>query len=378
MLLALWASLALAQEPVEAPEPVDDAPTEAPEPVDDEPEPEPEPAPEPSCPDPGVALQRAENDALNYYLADAQAGLQAAVDAWGCSAPVESGPLGRYLAIRGLLAHFDNDDDRARRAFAASRAQGTAFPSDYGEVVQALWDAAEAPEGDPAPLQLKGVNDDDRVWLDGQPSEGLVPQGLHLFQVGDGDTARFARLLDVTSDQPLVVAVPVVPRPGPVPAPAPAADPAPAPAPTPVDGIVFGPRVIPASAAGIVPPIAHEGGRLYLDAEGDRLRWRRDVFPLGRYDVDGRIARRRYRSARTGQIVSVVATPILLYTSYLFAWDATTGHNLPTGRSVGTTLVLGGAGVGTGLWGYSLFKKRPKHREAVVESAQRVITGNAL
>jgi hypothetical protein len=333
------------------------------------------------CPDPAVTLGRAESDALSFFLADAEAGLAATLEAWSCGPAASPEHLGRFLRIKGLLAMYADDPEAASRAFAASKGIGGTFHDDYGADARALWDSAESPEGEPATLQLKGLRDGEQLWVDGLPSEPTAAPGLHLLQVapGDGELARFARLFDAQPAAELLVAVS-----GEVPVPAPVPEPEPEPEdpeePEPDHGIAWGPRVIPKRAQPIAPPLAPhpEHRNRYLDADGDEYRWRSDVLPLGRYDIDGAIARRRYRRTRAGQIVAFTSTGLFAYLAYLNAWDVTTGHNRPTSSSAGATLLCAGLSVGSGLWGRHLLKKRPEHRADVEASAQRVITGNAL
>ncbi len=329
------------------------------------------------CPDPAVSLGRAESDALSYFLADAEAGLAKAMDAWACGPPATPDHIARYLRIKGLLAHYGEKDDISTMAFAAAKRLGGPYNDDYGDEVRTLWEEATLPEGEPATLVLKGLEEGERVWVDGLPTELSAAPGFHLLQVAPTeDAARFARLLLAEPAAELVVSVTGVPLPAPAPAPAPAQEPEPEPEPD--DGIEWGPRVIPERAQAIAPPLVHLEGNAYEDGDTDPLRWRADVLPLARYDVDGRIARRRYRNTRIGQLVAATLTTGFAYSAYLQAWDLTTGHNQPPGRSGLGTLFFTGAAVGTGAWGWHLIKKRPKHRVKIEASAQRVITGNAL
>jgi len=163
------------------------------------------------CADPIGVIQSAEVDAVNFYLNDAETGLAKAVDAIGCSDKVDAETVARLWQTRGMVHMLKEDDAEALRAFAASkRADASVWNEDYGDKAKELWSAAASESGEPLELGLRGVSEGDWVLLDGHESSSeldLTP-GLYLLQVGHADAARFARVVEISGSDDLVVSVP--------------------------------------------------------------------------------------------------------------------------------------------------------------------------
>jgi hypothetical protein len=324
-----------------------------------------------ACPDPEPLLRSAENDALNYFLADAKGGLVGVVDAWGCGPRAESGDMGLYFRVRGLLAYLDNDAALARRAFFAAKAHGAAFSADYGTEAQALWDTAAAPDAAPTELVLKGRLEGEWLAIDGVEGSSPVDAGYHVLQVGTGQTAGSARVIDAEGGEQTVVFPRV--RTAPV-----AVAPAEPVAVVPVaggDGETQGVEEVQrADGAGsaLQAPFLRESGALYVDGAGTSVHWRDDLLPLAARDAEGLRARGRYRSNAVAQGVALTVTPAAEYGAYLFGWDATTGNNLSQGASWGATAGFAALGVTTIVWEAVLLTKRPRRRAEIEEAAGRV------
>jgi hypothetical protein len=342
------------------------------------------------CPEPRPLLGSAENDALNYYLADAKAGLVQVVDAWACGPRATPAELGLYFRVRGLLAYLDADEALAKRAFATAKAHGATFSPDYGTEVQALWDAAALPEGAPTELALKGRGDAEWLAIDGVDGDPPVPQGYHLLQVGHGDRARAARVIDATGAS-LTVAFAVAPPPAPeaddAPEPeAPAVEPVgppsvatPAPpVPMPSGTDEGQPEPTGQAATAVRAPFLRERGPRYVDAAGTPVHWRDDLMPMAGRDTYGQRARRRFRSNPVAQGVALTLTPAAAYGAYVFGWDATTGHNLDPAVSWSATAGFAALGVSTVVWETLLLTKRPKRRGEIEAAAERVAEDKAV
>jgi len=367
------------------------------------------------CPEPRPLLGSAENDALNYYLADAKAGLVKVVDAWGCGARATPADQGMYFRVRGLLAYLDADEALAKRAFAAAKDHGTSFASDYGTEVQALWDAAALPEGDATELAVKGREEGEWLAIDGVDADPVVPQGYHLLQVGTEATARGARIIDATGGE-LTVAFTAAPRPAVPVVVAPPAAPAPSASPDllPTDGVAAV-DAVPAESIDTAPtgeadrppaeetvtdaegtdetptadreppsggamkgPFVRKKGPQYLDEGGSQVHWRSDLLPMAGQDAYGARARRQFLSNPVAQGVALTVTPAAAYGAYIFGWDATVGHNLDSGVSWGATAGFAAVGVTAAIWEAVLLTKRPKRRVEIEQAAGRVADGAAV
>jgi hypothetical protein len=102
------------------------------------------------------------------------------------------------------------------------------------------------------------------------------------------------------------------------------------------------------------------------------VHWRDDLLPMAARDAEGLRARGKYRSNPVAQGVALTVTPAAAYGAYLFAWDATTGNNLPQGASWGATAGFAALGVTTIVWEVVLLTKRPRRRAEIEEAAGRV------
>lgn len=304
------------------------------------------------CPAPDAAIAGAAADVVSYYLRDAELGLTEAVAGFGCTGPATPADLAAFWATRAMIWSF-LDDPRADVAFAAARsADASTWNPDFGAQARARWEAAVPPEGS-GTLVVRDASPDDHATLDGRPwRDEPVSAGLHLLQVGDGERARFARLLQVEAGDTVEVAV------------ASAAEEAPT------------TRLATAVPFGdIHPPVTRKGAR-YADAAGAALSWRLQVQPLASADPEGRAALRLYRSNATLQVATVTAGVVAAYGTYLVGWDATTGHNLDAPLSVGLTVLGAGLAVGSGALEIGLASRRKGLRGDIEGAANRALVGN--
>jgi len=330
------------------------------------------------CPDPARWLAIARSDAERFFLADARTDVLKAVSGFACSPAAAPEPLGQLFTVQGLLWWLEEQEDKAARAFAAAKAQGAAFDPALGDELQPVWDDAPPVGGAEVMLQLEGRGDGEWLAVDGQVVEAAaVPPGLHLIQVGEGDVARFARLVDVPASGPVVVALPAasVPEPAAAEPGVPVAEAEP-PATDPAD-----PEPAASDPVGAEPAVASVGltqvsRQLYQAPDGGSLDWRPEVWELAGGDPKGRVARRRLARNTPAQVAAVLLTGGLAYGSYVMAWDATQGRNLPLAASAGGAVGLGALALGAGLWEVNLVVQRPRRRAQVVDAAGReVATG---
>lgn len=191
------------------------------------------------CPDPAAVLRGVEQDTLDVYLADAQVGLGRVLEALACSGPVEPALHRRYFQAQAMIWAFQpeeaRDEAQIRAALLASRLREQVWGEEtWGAAVpeHAVWEGLLPSEADPVPLEVRGRAEDEKLWVDGQPTEvpAWVSPGMHLLQVGRPDAMRVARTIDVTG--PVTVRIPR--RPAPAPEPVAAPDPTPVEEPEPV------------------------------------------------------------------------------------------------------------------------------------------------
>ena len=312
-------------------------------------------AEEPRCPDPARAIQSAEQDVVSYFLRDAEIGLTEAIAGLACGPSATPEALAPFWLVRGVLWSF-LDDERADSAFAAARLADPAyFPGDYGDGIRARWEAARSPEGSMGELILRGVEEGDWVVLDGveQTAPWRLAPGFHLVQVGRGETARFARLLDIEADASVTVAVPAA------------------------GGMAPTMQMAGVTAfESITAPIRREGGH-YVDARDQPLSWRLQVHPLAASDASGKSAVQLYRTNLPAGIGLGVLGAGAAYSTYVFAWDATVGGNMsPAGAWTLTS--LSAVTAGSSLWlSQRLLRRRAQLRRDIESAANRTLGGSA-
>jgi len=307
------------------------------------------------CPDPMAAVRSAEQDAVSFFLRDSELALTEAIAGMACGPRATPELLAPFWLARGAIWSF-LDDGRADSAFAAARsADSDHFFSDYGEGIEARWKQASAPAGDGGNLILRGLEDGDWVSVDGLDVSDPwpIPSGLHLIQVGSGDKARFARLLDMASGAEVTVVVPASGE------------------------AVAAPTM---KVAGVVPFIAITGPILrqkggYVDASGEPLSWRLQVQPIAAADPAGRNALQLHRANLVTQIGIGAVGGAALYSGYLWTWDATTGHNIDTGAAWVFAGVSGAAAGGASALIVRLIRRRKGHRDDIEAAANRTLGG---
>lgn len=224
------------------------------------------------CPDPGAELQSVESDIVSFFLSDAETSLVAAVDAFACSRPATTEEVARLLLAKGMILRLQEDLDGSSHAFASARGiDPRTFNEDYGDGARVAWEAAAAPEGKPARVDLRNLGAAEKAWVDGAPAAAIplvMNPGLHLLQAG-GDVPRFARLMDVEAGQELTVTMPAI-----------AIEAA-------EDGAVS--TGIAKSKKNFVPAIAFgaASAALYGGSVGTRLAYQSNPSDAGFYAVDG-------------------------------------------------------------------------------------------
>ncbi|MCA9490038.1 MAG: hypothetical protein KC621_08945, partial [Myxococcales bacterium] len=277
--------------------------------------------------------------------------LTEAVAGFGCAGPASAADLAAFWTTRAMIWSF-LDDERADLAFAAARAaDASVWNPDFGGQARERWEAASVPEGT-GTLVVRDGAPEDQTSLDGKPwRDEPVTAGLHLLQVGDGEHARFARLIQVEAGDTVEVAVGA------------GTD---APTTRLATAVPFG---------DIHPPVTRAGAR-YTDAAGASLSWRLQVQPLASTDPEGRAALRLYRANATLQVATVAAGVVAAYGTYLVGWDAVTGHNLDAPVAIGLTAVGAGLTIGSGALEIGLASRRRALRSDIETGANRALVGN--
>ncbi len=164
-----------------------------------------------TCPDPERELQSAQQDAVSFYLQDAQKGILTAIEGFGCTGPAHTALVAVFWQTQGFIWGMQENGDKASTAYAAAkRIEPTLWNEDFGDTEKARFDAAESISGDRSVITFRGLGNDDWITVDGIQTKGVVrlEPGMHLIQVGSGDLARFAAVLDVVPGQASDVAVP--------------------------------------------------------------------------------------------------------------------------------------------------------------------------
>lgn len=303
------------------------------------------------CPGAELAVRRAEEDALSYFLADANLGLDEAARAFGCQ-PVERSLLVRYWLAKGLVWQLQGDE-RATVALATARAlDPDQFTDDFGDELRALWaDTAPAPTSPALPIRMRGLAKDDEVLVDLQPVDPVTsPPGLHLVQVRRAGTIVFGRIIVAEPDSSLTLSLAEVPV---------SAGPTPETSGTGLD------YAVPL-------PLELRGARVF-DANGERLDFSRTVLPAATLATRGRdlLARRRRNLGLQGLAVSCAAGAA--YGTYLAGYRTLTSDEE---GAWGTAAMAGGlatlASVG---WEMVLLRRRAHNRRDLVDQAGRGLGG---
>ena len=164
-----------------------------------------------ACPDPDQKLFDAEQDVVNFYLQDAANYANEAVASFGCSGQADTPQVARLFLVHGMIRLLQDDAAGAERAFwSAKQLKPDLWQSDYGPKARTLFDNASlAGSSLPVSVSMKGFGEGDWLTVNGSsdtPPLRLTP-GMYLLQVGSGDAARFARILDVQPGRDLVVSV---------------------------------------------------------------------------------------------------------------------------------------------------------------------------
>jgi len=163
------------------------------------------------CPQPDKRLFDAEQDVISFYLQDAANYATEAVASFGCSDKAQPPQVARLFLVHGMIRFLQDDMAGAERAFwSAKQLQPTTWQEDYGPKARALYESASlAGSASPASVSMKGFGAGDWLTVNGLEATPplQLPPGMHLLQVGSGDIARFARILDIQPGTDLIVSV---------------------------------------------------------------------------------------------------------------------------------------------------------------------------
>lgn len=163
------------------------------------------------CPEPASVVADAEQLVLFADLDGARAALLRVDAALACSGPVEPDVLAHLWLVEGALLMDEDSAAAAATSFAAARRVApTVWIDGLGPERRAAYDDAVPATGVgqlaiDAPAGTYGT-----TWVDGAPetSPVSVRPGEHLIQYGAEGRSWFARIVLVSADQLLHVAVP--------------------------------------------------------------------------------------------------------------------------------------------------------------------------
>jgi hypothetical protein len=175
-----------------------------------------------ACVDVPIELGAAERAIVDARLDDASRSLERIVVAIadppgsgdGVCARLDPQVVARFWIAEGAAASLGGSADAASRAFrAASRVDPDQWTTAFGSTLRAEWEsAAQLPDAngvialDPPPVGRS-------TWLDG--GDATFPadatDGLHLVQVGTGDSADWGAIVLVPAGETFVVRVPDLP-----------------------------------------------------------------------------------------------------------------------------------------------------------------------
>ncbi len=295
-----------------------------------------------ACPSVELHLERAQEDTLAYFLADAEASMEQAVAGMGCST-IDRATLVRFWLVRATLWSF-SEDPRAEEALAAAKALDPEFfIDDLGPELRAAWERTDpAPLAPSTPIQIRGLRKGDAVWVDLEEVDPPTsPPGLHLVQVLRNGTPIGARV--VRADPEDVVQINLL-GPG---------------------GSKVGDHGGRLDYTLAVP--LELRGRKVVDGAGETLDYRLDVLPAVLLVEEGRSVWLRRRRAGRRQWVAAGLTALCGYGTYL------AGYRLTTGGDPGVAILAGGLGVATSVaftWEIRLARERRLLKRRAVELAE--------
>lgn len=305
------------------------------------------------CPPVEPTIRRAEEDALSYFLADAELALDEAAVGFGCQ-PTNRATLVRYWLAKAMVWQLA-DDPRLPDALAAARAlDGNQFTNDLGGELKSLWAETDpAPLSPALPLKIRGLKRTDRVLVDVEAVDPpSTPPGLHLVQVERDGTIVFGRIVAADAGATLTLSLTEATA-------------------RPSDATDSNTGATGGGLDYTVPlPMQIQGGRI-LDAADARVDFAYQVVPAALTSMDGReTLRRRRRNARS-QVLTVGAGLLAGYLTYLAGYRWTTSDQ---GGAWGfATLSGGGLTAAAVTYELVLTKKRAATRRDLVGYANRAL-----
>lgn len=297
------------------------------------------------CPSPDAAIARAEEDALAYFVADADAALHEASSAFGC-ASTSTETLTRYWLAKAMVWELMGDD-RSSRALAAAKAlEPEQFTEELGADLEAKWKAIDPASVAPAvDVRIRGLARNDVVLVDTRPVDPpRLPLGLHLVQVVRGEEVLLGRILEATADNDVSLSLKESPPSGP-----------------------SAPLNLQLSFQG---PLSLD--RHVLAADGKKLDFQLDVLPVAMLTNGGREA---YTSRRRNTRLQAVAVGLGVlggYTAYVAGHKTLTDadDNVEWGLATLTTGAVSLTGI---TWELVLRNKRRALKRQAVDSANTVL-----
>ena len=298
------------------------------------------------CPDPTPLVRNAEEDAVGYFLADAESSLAEAAASFGCTQPAPS-LVARFFLVRAMIWKLQDDPRSVEALHRAKQLDPTYFTEALGDEMKKAWEAVEVEAIAPTiQVSLRGAKKADVLWIDGTevPAAATNP-GIHLIQVKRNGTVVYGRIVDAPAGDPLELDLNAT---------------APTSVRTPGTGF----------QAHFKGPILAQGLR---DADGNRLAMVRDVVTVASLTPEGRVLAMRRRRNTVKQAFALGALTVGPYLAYQGLWDSSVGKN--NAGEVNGLLVLSGLGLSvTGLtWEILLKAKRHQLKRQLIEQANLVL-----
>lgn len=298
------------------------------------------------CPDPEPLIRNAEEDAVAYFLADAEAELALAADSFACMAPTPT-LVARFFLAQAMIWSLQED---ARSTEALHRAKQLApdyFTESLGAEMRERWQALEVESLAPTiSIEVRGRKKTDVLVIDGSEVTGDPPAttpGLHLVQLQRKDAVVYGRIVEARSGEPLALNLA-------------AAGPKPAAATT-----GFQPHV--------AVPIALRGLK---SADGTRVSMVRDVVTLASLSPEGRQFAQERRRNTVYQGIALGSLAAGSFMAYHGVWDLAVGHHRAEVED--NFLVVNGVAMAVGglTWELILKARRRQLKKRLVDQANQV------
>lgn len=299
------------------------------------------------CPDPTPLIRNAEEDAVSYFLADAESALAEAAGSFSCTQPSPT-VVARFFLVRAMIWKLQEDPRSEEALHRAKQLDGAYFTASLGDEMKKAWEAVQVESIAPTiAVNLRGAKKNDTLWIDGTSldAEGAATTpGIHLIQVQRNGSVVYGRIVDAPAGGPLELDLS---------------------AGSPSTGGYAG-----SFQAHFRGPILAKGLR---DADGNRLSMVRDVVSVASLTPEGRELAARRRRNTVQQVIALSAVTLGPYLAYQGLWDNTIGKNNEPGFNNG--LLLSGIGLTAGglTWEIVLKVKRHRIKQQLIEQADQVL-----